>query len=57
MYERLDRRLTETLASLTLRKALGLIVAVATVLAVAAAVLERLTDPAFDTFGQPSGSR
>jgi hypothetical protein len=57
MYERLDRRLTETLASLTLRKALGLIVAVATVLAVAAAVLERLTDPACDTFGQPSGSR
>jgi voltage-gated potassium channel len=52
MYERLERRLTETLVSLTLRKALGLIVAVATVLAIAAAVLERLVDPAFETFPQ-----
>ena len=52
MYERLERRLTEALVSLTLRKAIGLIVAVATVLAVAAAVLERLIDPAFDTFPQ-----
>ena len=52
MYERLERRLTATVASLTLRKALGLIVAVATVLAISAAVLERLIDPAFDTFGQ-----
>jgi voltage-gated potassium channel len=52
MYERLERRLTEILVSLTLRKALGLIVAVATVLAIAAAVLERLIDPAFDTFPQ-----
>jgi voltage-gated potassium channel len=52
MHERLERRLTETLASLTLRKALGLIVTVATVLAVTAAVLERLIDPAFDTFPQ-----
>jgi voltage-gated potassium channel len=50
MYERLERRLTEMLVRLTLRKALGLIVAVATVLAVAAAVLERLIDPAFETF-------
>jgi len=40
------------LASLTLRKALGLIVGVATVLAIVAAVLERLIDPAFDTFPQ-----
>ena len=38
------------LASLTLRKALGLIVGVASVLATGAAVLERLIDPAFDTF-------
>ena len=52
MYEQLERRLTEILVGLTLRKALGLIVAVATLLAVAAAVLERLIDPAFDTFSQ-----
>jgi voltage-gated potassium channel len=52
MYERLERRLTEALVSLTLRKAVGLIVAVATALAIAAAVLERLIDPAFDTFPQ-----
>jgi voltage-gated potassium channel len=52
VYERLERRLTDALVSLTLRKAIGLIVAVATVLAIAAAVLERLIDPAFDTFPQ-----
>jgi voltage-gated potassium channel len=52
MYERLERRLTATLASLTLRRALALIVSVATVLAMTAAVLERLIDPAFDTFPQ-----
>jgi voltage-gated potassium channel len=52
MYERLERRVTETLAGLTLRKAIGLILTVATVLAVTAAVLERLIDPAFDTFPQ-----
>jgi voltage-gated potassium channel len=52
MYERLERRLTEALVSLTLRKALALIVTVATLLAVAAAVLERAIDPAFDTFPQ-----
>jgi voltage-gated potassium channel len=52
MHERLERRLTESLVSLTLRNALGLIVAVATVLAIAAAVLERLIDPAFDAFPQ-----
>ena len=50
MYERLERRVTKALVSLTLRKAVGLIVCVATGLAVAAAVLERLIDPAFDTF-------
>ena len=49
---RLERRATETLVGLTLRKALGLILTVATVLAIAAAVLERLIDPAFDTFPQ-----
>jgi voltage-gated potassium channel len=52
MHQRLERRVTETLVGLTLRKALGLILTVATVLAIAAAVLERLIDPAFDTFGQ-----
>jgi voltage-gated potassium channel len=52
MYGRVERRVTETLASLTLRKALGLILTVATVLAITAAVLERLIDPAFDTFSQ-----
>jgi len=50
MYERFERRLTNALVTLTLRKAVGLIVFVATALAVAAAVLERLIDPAFDTF-------
>ena len=49
---RLERRATETLVGLTLRKALGLILTVATVLAIAAAVLERLIDPAFETFPQ-----
>jgi voltage-gated potassium channel len=47
---RLEQRLTDRLVTLTLRKALYMIVAVATTLAVAAAVLERLIDPAFDTF-------
>jgi voltage-gated potassium channel len=49
---RFERRLEAGIASLTLRKALSLIVGVATVLAVSAAVLERLIDPEFDTFGQ-----
>jgi voltage-gated potassium channel len=47
----MDRRLTKALASLTLRKAVGLIVAVAFTLAVTAAVLERLIDPAMGNFG------
>jgi voltage-gated potassium channel len=50
MHGRLERRVTKTLVGLTLRKALGLIVVIATSLAIAAAVLERLIDPAFDTF-------
>ena len=51
MYERIEKRLTEALLSLTLRKAVSLIVAVATVLAIAAALLERLLEPkVFDTF-------
>jgi voltage-gated potassium channel len=52
MLNRFDRRMTERLVTLTLRRAVGLIVAVATVLAIAAAVLERLIDPEFDTYGQ-----
>ena len=51
MYERIEKQLTEALLSLTLRKAVGLIVAVATSLAIAAAVLERLLEPeVFDTY-------
>jgi voltage-gated potassium channel len=51
MYERIEKRLTEALLSLTLRKAVGLIVAVATSLAIGAAVLERLLEPeVFDTY-------
>ena len=49
MSTRIERRLVERLATLTLRKAVGLIVTTATLLAVTAAVLERLIDPAFDT--------
>ena len=52
MSTRIERRLTEKLVTLTLRKAVFLIVSVATVLAVMAAVLERLIDPAFDTLPQ-----
>ena len=51
MYERLDRRITELLLSLTLRKAVALIVSVAALLAVTAAVLVRLIDPAIGSFG------
>lgn len=50
MYERLERRATIALTQLTLRKAVGLIVAVATALALSAAVLVRLFDPAIGTF-------
>jgi voltage-gated potassium channel len=51
MYERIEKQLTAALLSLTLRKAVGLIVATATLLAIAAAVLERLLEPkVFTTF-------
>ena len=50
MYERLERRVTDALARLTLRKAVGLIVGVATALALIAAVIVRLIDPAIGTF-------
>ena len=52
MHGRLERRVTNRLDRLTLRTALSLIVAVATVLAVSAAILERLIDPRFETFPQ-----
>jgi voltage-gated potassium channel len=51
MYERIERTITAALSRLTLRMAVGLIVAVAATLATAAAVLERVVDPAFATFG------
>ena len=52
MSPRFEQRLTLRLATLTLRKAVGLIVTTAALLAVVAAVLERLIDPAFDTLPQ-----
>ena len=52
MITRIERRMTDRLLTLTLRKAVGLIVGVATLLALTAAVLERLIDPAFDTLPQ-----
>lgn len=52
MLPALERKVISRLAELTLRKALAVIVGVATVLATAAAVLERLIDPAFDTMPQ-----
>ena len=52
MSTRVEQRLTRRLATLTLRKAVGLIVTTATLLALTAAVLERLIDPAFDTLPQ-----
>jgi voltage-gated potassium channel len=52
MSSRFERRLTERLVSLTLRKALGLIVGMAALLATVAAVLEWLIDPAFRTLPQ-----
>jgi voltage-gated potassium channel len=51
MSTRVERRITEILAGLTLRKAIGLIVAVASILSVAAAILVRLVDPNIGTFG------
>ena len=52
MSPRFEQRLTARLATLTLRKAVGLIVMTAAALALVAAVLERLIDPAFDTLPQ-----
>ena len=49
--ERVEQSVTDTLLNLTLRKAVGLIVSVATVLAVTAAVLLRIIDPGVGTLG------
>jgi voltage-gated potassium channel len=51
MHRPLERWLVETLASLTMRKAVALIVGLAATLSVVAALLERLIDPEFNTFG------
>jgi voltage-gated potassium channel len=51
MYEHLERRATSALVGLTLRKAVILIVGVATTLALSAAILVRIVDPAIGTFG------
>ena len=52
MLERLEQRVTQRLATLTLRKAVFMIVGVATLLALSAAVLEWVIDPTFDTLPQ-----
>lgn len=49
---RFDQRLTHALAGLTVPHAIALIVGVAASLAVVAALVERLIDPAFDSFGE-----
>ena len=51
MYDRLERRIVAILTGLNLRKAVGLIVATAATLALMAAVLVRIVDPAIGTFG------
>jgi voltage-gated potassium channel len=48
---RFERRMTKRLTDLTLRRAVLMIVTLATVLAVGAATLERLFDPAIGTYG------
>ena len=51
MYDRLERRIVAILSGLNLRRAVGLIVATATTLAITAAVLVRIVDPAIGTMG------
>jgi voltage-gated potassium channel len=51
VYDRLERRIVAILTGLNLRRAGGLIVATATALAIAAAVLVRIVDPAIGTMG------
>lgn len=52
MPDRLERRLAERMATLTLRTALSFTAGLAALLATVAAVLERLIDPAFDSMPQ-----
>ena len=52
MTSRLERQITMRLVSLTLRTALGLIIALAAALATGAAFLEWWIDPEFDSLGQ-----
>ena len=52
MTSRLERQITTRLVSLTLRTALGLIIALAAALATGAAFLEWWIDPEFDSLGQ-----
>jgi voltage-gated potassium channel len=51
VYERLERRIVAILTGLNLRRAVGLIVTTATTLALTAAVIVRIVDPAIGTFG------
>jgi len=51
VYDRLERRIVAILSGLNLRRAVGLIVATATALAITAAVLVRIVDPAIGTMG------
>jgi voltage-gated potassium channel len=51
VYDRLERRIVAILSGLNLRRAVGLIVATATTLAITAAVLVRIVDPAIGTMG------
>jgi voltage-gated potassium channel len=51
VYERFEQRVVNTLAGLNLRRAVGLIIGVATVLAFTAAVVQRLIDPGIGSFG------
>jgi voltage-gated potassium channel len=51
MYQRVERRMTGALLGLTLRKAVGLIVAVAAILAVLGAFLVHAIDPSIGTLG------
>jgi voltage-gated potassium channel len=51
VYDRLERRIIAILSGLNLRRAVGLIVATATALALTAAVLVRIVDPAIGTMG------
>ena len=52
MLKRFEERVVHTLSTLTLRKAVALIVGTATALSFTAAFVERLIDPEFKTLGE-----